>query len=156
MESYPVDIDAAQVVRWIKTEHERSPSTFKITARRSREVREIPMRQELHLGNEEREDLTEIATVGTLEIAPAHAAEGWLLRIVVEDEIGPRVFDGEMASAGEQQIDLGAFYHEFIRSGRGTANITGELEGPAARVHLARLLQAIEKNDRHPEQRAAH
>src|SRR3974390_1630140 len=101
MESYPIDMHPAHVVRWIRAEHERSPSTFRITARRSREVQEIPARQELHLRDEEREDLHEIATVATLEIAPGHAADGWLLRIVVEDEIGPRISEGEMASAAE-------------------------------------------------------
>ncbi len=155
MEIYPVDIDPAQVVRWVKAEHESSPSKFKIAARRSREVREIPVRGELHLGDEEREDLSEIATIATLEIAPAHAADGWLLRIVVEDEIGPRIFDGEMASEGEQPIDLGTFYHEFIRPGRGSANITGEVEGPAAKARLARLLHTIEKNRHRSEQRSA-
>jgi hypothetical protein len=123
MESYPVDIDPSQVVRWVKSEQERSPSTFRISARRSREVREIPARSELHLGDEEREDLTEIATIGILEIAPARTADGWRLRVIVEDEIGPRISEGEMASVmasvAEQQIDLGAFYHQFIRPGRG-------------------------------------
>jgi hypothetical protein len=146
MESYPVDIDPAQVVGWVKAEHERSPSTLRISARRSREVRDIPVRSELHLGDEEREDLTEIATVGTLEIAPAHAADGWLVRIVVEDEVGPRISAGEMASAAEEQIDLGAFYHEFIRSGRGRADITAEIDGPEGKARLAYLLGAIEKN----------
>jgi hypothetical protein len=156
MESYPVDIDPGQVVRWIKTEEERSPSAFRITARRRREVRDIPVRPALHLGDEEREDLSEIATVATLEIAPGQATDGWLLRIVVEDEIGPHVSDGETVSETEQQIDLGTFYHEFIRSGRGNANITGEVEGVEAGARLAYLLQSIEKNVRHPERRGAH
>jgi len=153
METYPVDIDPAQVVRWVKAEHETSPSTFKIAARRSREVREIPARRELHLGDEEREDLSEIATVATLEIAPVHAADGWLLRIVVEDEIGPRISEGEMTSESEQQIDLGTFYHEFIRLGRGSPNITGEVDGPGAKDRLTRLLQMIETNRHGSEQR---
>jgi hypothetical protein len=155
MESYPVDIDPAQIVRWIKAEHERSPSTFRLSATRSREVRQVLARADLHLGDEEREDLTEIATVGTLEIAPAHAAEGWLLRIVVEDEIGPRTSEGETASAVEQLIDCGTFYHDFIRSGRGNASVTGEAEGPAGRAHLAYVLQTIERNSHVSEQRAA-
>jgi len=145
MESYAVDIDPLQVVRWIKTEQERSPPTFRVTARRSRQVREIPVRPELHLGDEEREDLNEIATIGTLEVAPAHGADGWLLRVVVEDEAGPRISTGETASAAEQQIDVGTFYHEFIRSGRGTADITAESEGPEAKARLAHLLEAIER-----------
>jgi hypothetical protein len=146
METYPVDIDPTQVVRWVKAESETSPSTCKIVARRSREVRDIPIRSELHLGDEEREDLSEIATIATLEIAPMHASEGWLLRVVVEDEIGPRITEGGMTSEGEQQIDLGTFYHEFIRPVRGSASIVVEVEGPEARAHVTRLLGTIEKN----------
>jgi hypothetical protein len=146
METYPLDIDPAQVVRWVKAENETSPPTFRITARRSREVRDLPVRGEFHLGDEEREDLSEIATVATLEITPIHASEGWLLRIVVEDEIGPRISAGEITTDGERQIDLGTFYDEFIRPGRGTANIMAEVESPEGRAHLTRLLGAIEKN----------
>jgi len=146
METYPLDIDPAQVVRWFKAENETSPSTFKIVARRSREVRDIPIRSELHLGDEEREDLSEIATIATLEIAPIHASEGWLLRVVVEDEIGPLITEGGMTNEGEQQIDLGTYYQEFIRPRRGSANVVAEVEGPEARAHVTRLLGAIEKN----------
>ena len=32
METFPVDIDAEQVVRWIMTEQSAAPSTFKTTA----------------------------------------------------------------------------------------------------------------------------
>ena len=76
MEIYPVDIEPAQVLCWIKAEHETSPTTFKIAARRSKEMRDIPVRSELHLGYEEREDLSEIATVATLEIAPVTQVRG--------------------------------------------------------------------------------
>jgi hypothetical protein len=79
MQTYPVDIDPGQVARWLKAECEVAPSTFKISARRRQEAREIPVRAETHLGDEEREDLTEIATIATLEIAPVHAGDGWLL-----------------------------------------------------------------------------
>ncbi|MBO0753681.1 MAG: hypothetical protein J2P53_16295 [Bradyrhizobiaceae bacterium] len=144
METYPVDIEPARVVRWVKAEHQRWPPALKITAVRSREVRDIPARKEFHLGDEEREDLNEIATLATLEIAPARAADGWLLRVVVEDEIGPRLPDDETADAAEQPIDLRAFDREFIRPGRGIATVTGEAEGPLARHRLVRLLHTIE------------
>lgn len=91
MESYLVDIDPAQVVRWVKAEQEAWPSAFRITAVRSREVRDIPARSEFHLGDDEREDLSEVAVLATVDIAPGNAADGWLLHIVVEDEIGPRL-----------------------------------------------------------------
>ena len=149
METYPVDIDPRQIVRWIKAESEAAPATFRIDARRTTEVREIPLQRERHLGDAEREDLSEIATIATLEIAPAHASEGWLLRIVIEDESGPRISDGGSGVEGEQRIDLGTLYHDFIRSGRGTANVVAEVEGPAAKRRLTSLLHAIETNRPH-------
>jgi hypothetical protein len=146
MQTYPVDIDPGQVARWVKAECEVAPSTFKISARRRQEVREIPVRAETHLGDTEREDLTEIATIATLEIAPVHASDGWLLSVVVEDEVGPRVSNGGTGGEAEQQIDFGTFYKEFIRPGRGNANVIAEVEDPAAKEHLTRLIEAIDAN----------
>jgi len=146
METYPVDIDPGQVARWVKAECEVAPFTFKISARRRQEAREIPLRAETHLGDEEREDLTEIATIATLEIAPVHAGDGWLLSVVVEDEIGPRLSNGSAGGEAEQQIDLGTFYKEFIRPGRGNATVTAEIADAAAKEHLGRVIQAIETN----------
>ena len=132
MESFPVDIDAEQIVRWIMAEQAAAPSTFKTTARRITEVREIPERSEFHLGDEEREDLSEVATIATLEIAPAHASDGWLLTVT--------------ATETEQQIDLGTFYSTFIRPARGTANVGAEVDSPSPRRSLTRLLNTIERN----------
>jgi hypothetical protein len=146
METYPVDVDPEQVARWVKAECEIAPSNFRISASRRREMREIPVQAETHLGDEEREDLTEIATIATLEIAPVHANEGWLLSVVLEDELGPRVADGGSDGEAEQQIDFGTFYKEFIRPGRGNATVTAEVEDPAAKAHLTRLINAIETN----------
>ncbi len=147
VETYPVDIDPGQVLRWLKRESEISPTSFRIVARRTQEVREFPPTKEAHLGDEEREDLSEVATLATLEIAPVHANEGWQLKIVVEDELGPRMSQGD-GSDGEQTIDLGTFDHEFMHRGRGIANVLAEVEGPAAQARLDRLLGAIER-DRH-------
>ena len=154
METYPVDIDPGQVTRWVKAECDVAPTTFRISARRRQEVRNIPVRAETHFGDEEREDLTEIATIATLEIAPLHASDGWLLSVVVEDEVGPRVSEGGTSGETEQQIDLGTFYKEFIRPGRGNANVIAEVEDPAGKEHLTRLINAIETN-RHGVNRGA-
>jgi hypothetical protein len=154
MERYPVDIDPEQVVRWIKAECEATPSTFRTTARRAREVRQIPVSGKTHLGDDEREDLSEIATIATLDIAPAHASDGWLLSVVVEDEIGPHSL-GAGSVGEEEQIDLGAFYSAFIRPGRGNATVSADVEDPAARARLTRLLSLIETNRHSPAGRAA-
>jgi hypothetical protein len=154
METYPVDIDPGQVVRWVKAECEAAPSSLRVTARRSREMREIPLRQEAHLGDEERQDLTEIDTIATLEIAPTHASEGWRLNVLVEDEAGPRTSEASESGETEQRIDLGTFYKEFIRPGRGIANIIAEVESESAKAHVSRLVSAIETN-RHAKRSTA-
>lgn len=146
MQTYPVDIDPGQVVRWIRAEHETVPSAFTITARRAIEVKEIPLGKEIHLGDEEREDLNEVATIATLEIAPAHASDGWLLTVVVENESAPRLTEKGTAVEPEQKIDLGAFYRELIRPGAGTANVTAEVEGPEAQARVTDLLDRIERD----------
>jgi hypothetical protein len=75
-----------------------------------------------------------------------HASEGWLLSVVVEDEAGPRISDGGESGEIEQRIDIGTFQKEFIRSGRGIANVFAGVENDAARVHINRLIKAIETN----------
>lgn len=146
MQTYPVDIDPGQIVRWVMAEQQAAPAALRTLARRSAEVRDIPVRQEFHLGDEERADLSEVATVATLEIAPADASDGWRLTVVVEDEAGPRVPDRGAMAENEERIDLGTFYKEFIRPERGSASVVAEVENPAAKARMTRLLGRIERN----------
>lgn len=146
MQTFPVDTDPGHLVRWLMAEHQRAPSALKIAARRAVEVRDIPLQGKYHLGDEEREDLSEVAVTATLEIAPQHASDGWLLRVIVEDEAGPRVPDREMGIASDQQIDLGTFYRQFVRPERGIATVVAEVENAAAEGRLSRLIDAVTVN----------
>ena len=148
MEPFPVDIDPKQIVRWIIAEHRIAPSSLKIVARRIAEERQIPVRADLHLGDEEREDLSEVATVATLEIAPAHPSDGWLMTITVEDEIGPRGPGRGTMVEDDEQIDLETFNSRFIGPERGTATVVAQANDAAAEARLSSLLASIE-NDRH-------
>jgi hypothetical protein len=147
MRSYPVDIEPEQVVRWIMAECRAASSPFRAAARRATEVRELPTETRYRLGDEEREDLSEVATLATLEVEPVHAGEGWRLTVVLEDEAGPAVAEDGVAE-DEEDIELSTFYDEYIRSGRGTASVTAEVEDAAAEARLSRLLRQIE-TDRH-------
>jgi hypothetical protein len=64
MQTYPVEIDPEQLVSWVLAERQAQPSAVKATARRTIEMRELPIRREFHLGDQEREGLNEISTVG--------------------------------------------------------------------------------------------
>jgi hypothetical protein len=155
-ESYPVDVHPAQIVRWFKAELAVAPRSFRVTATRRQEGRELPVGKETHFGDEERQDLTEVATIATLEIAPLHASDGWLLRITVADEAGPRIPDRGVPNGREQQIDIGTFQKEFIRPERGIADVTAEVDSPAAKARVTRLLNAIMRNSHRPGRHMAH
>jgi len=148
MEPFPVDIDPKQIVRWIIAEHRITPSSLKIVARRTAEVRQIPDRADLHLGDEERDDLSEVATVATLEIAPTHPSDGWRMIVTVEDEIGPRGPGRGAMVEDDQEIDLETFNSLFVRPERGTATVVAEADDVAAEARLSSLLASIE-TDRH-------
>jgi hypothetical protein len=76
MESYPVDVDPAQVVPWLKAAKERSPSALRSPRSAAGKCAKFRLGRNLHLGDEEGEDLNEIETVATLEVAPTHSADG--------------------------------------------------------------------------------
>jgi hypothetical protein len=154
MRTYPLDVDPGQLVRWIIEEHQEAPSRFRIVARRASEVQDIPARKKLHFGDEEREDLSEVDTIATLEIAPAHASDGWLLTVEVEDEAGPRLPERGVLVEGE--IDLVRFYDEFIRPDRGIANVVASVDDDAAEVRLNELISSIEQNLHAPNRAGGH
>jgi hypothetical protein len=145
MRAYPVDIDAGQLVRWLVEEQKTAPGRFRIVAKCGAEIQEIQARREWRLGEVEREDLSEVETVASLEIAPHHASDGWLLTAVVEDEAGPRLLD-DGATAGGKQIDLQTFYSKFIRPGRGLVNVEAEAADEAAEARIEQLIRSIERN----------
>jgi hypothetical protein len=148
MEPFPADSDPKQIVRWIIAEHRITPASLKIVARRTAEEHQIPARAELHLGDEEREDLSEIATVATLEIAPANPSDGWLMTVSGEDEVGPRGPGRGTMMEGDDQTDLKTLRSLFIRPERGIATVVAQANDAAAEARLSSLLASIE-NDRH-------
>lgn len=146
MELYPVDIEPAQILRWVLAEQEVAPTRLKATATRAAETHELPTRKEARLGDQEQNELSEVATLATLQIRPADPAEGWSLTITVEDEVGPRLLADSSGVEPEQEIGIGEFFDEFVRPGRGVANAVAEAENPAAEERLNRLLEYIETN----------
>ncbi len=158
MATYPIDLEPEQIVKWLVAEQKATPAPFRIDVRRTTEVRTIPPRAEFHLGDDEREDLSEVATIATLEVTPALASEGWTLKVTVEDEAGPRVPARAARIASEQQIDLGAFYRQFIRNGRGIATASAEVTDAAGERHLRRLLDAmlVNRHGKKATSRAQH
>ncbi len=148
MEPYPVDVEAEQVVHWLLDEERLRAFDLLVRTTRSYQREELEAREEASLGEAEGEDLSEISEVGLLEVTPRQEPSRWTLRIRVEDDIGPRLPDDEPVPGTDEEIDLPTFYEEFIKADRGLAEVSAEVENPAAKANLTHLLNAILK-ERH-------
>ena len=146
METYPVDLEASQIVRWLIDEERRGTLQLRVTTTRSYAVEALE-KADLDQIAEEVEDLNDILAIGTLEVRPPVSKNGWMLRIRVEDRIGPRVPEDEDAPEEEEEIDLQTFEADFILPGRGTADISLEAEDAHAKASFTRLLNHMLRNE---------
>jgi len=151
METYPLDISADQAVRWLMAEARSGRTPGALTCTQSFLVEDIPPTPELHLGDVERDDLSEVTAVGVLELHPQHASEGWVFQIRVEDALNLRLMQdapvGDRGDLGEvQNLDLQRFHETFIAPGRGVAYVNVEAEDEAARLRFDPLLEDMQTN----------
>ena len=141
------DIDAQQVVRWLIDEQRRGTLDLNVFATRSYVVEALSEGEAQRLGDEEAEDLSDILAVGVLEVHPPALHGGWLLRLRVEDRIGPRSPEDDELSL-EEEIDLETFEAEFIRPERGEAEVLLEVEHAQGKARFTRLFKAM-LHDKH-------
>ena len=80
METYPVDLEASQIVRWLIEEERRGTLQLRVAATRSYAVEALE-KADLDQIGEEVEDLNDILAIGTLEVRPPVSKNGWVLRI---------------------------------------------------------------------------
>jgi len=146
METYPVDLDASQIVRWLIEEQRRGTLQFSITATRSYVV-EAFERADLDQMGEDAADLNDVLAIGALEVRPPNGKNGWLLRIRVEDRVGPRLPEDEDAPEGEEELDLQTFEADFIVPERGTAEVSLEAEDAHAKASFTKFLNHMLRNE---------
>jgi hypothetical protein len=143
MESMAIDLAPEQIVHWLMDEDRRDAFDLLVNTTRFYRTGELSSEERGSLDDDEEEGLSETCEVGILEVRPRHEPHRWVLRIRVEDDIGPRVPEDESVSEAEEEIDLGAFYEEFIKANRGTAEASAEVASAADKAGIARLLEAI-------------
>jgi hypothetical protein len=149
METYSLDIDAGQIVRWLLNQQRAGSLRLDILATRSYVVEALTERESQSFGDEEAEDLSDVMAVGVLEVRPPAVHDGWLLRLRVEDRIGPRSPEDDDGSLEEEEIDLETFDAEFIRPERGTVDVTLETEDAKGKARFTRLFNNMLR-DKHP------
>lgn len=150
METYPMDLDAQQIVRWLIEEQRRGTLGLNAVATRSYAV-ELANSQLERLG-EDAEDLSDVLAIGLLELRSPAAQDGWVLRIRVEDRLGPRLPEDGDAPEGEEEIDLETFEAEFTKPERGTAEVSLDAEDAHAKAKFSRIFNRILKDKHHAAQ----
>jgi hypothetical protein len=146
METYPVDLEASQIVCWLIEEQRRGTLQFSVTATRSYVV-EAFEKADLDQMGEDAADLNDVLAIGTLEVRPTDGKNGWLLRIRVEDRVGPRLPDDEDAPDGEEEIDLQTFEADFIKPDPDAAEVSLEAENAQGKASFARLFNHMIRNE---------
>lgn len=149
METYSLDIDAEQVVRWLMDEQRTGSLRLEGLATRAYVVETLTEREAQGFGDEEAEELSDVLTVGVLEVRPPAVHGGWLLRLRVEDRVGPRSPEDDDVALEEEEIDLETFEAEFIRPERGTVDITLEVDDAQGKARFTRLFNNMLR-DKHP------
>jgi hypothetical protein len=143
-----VDIAAEQIVRWLLTEQRAGRLRLEIRATQSYVSRPLDQSENIGLGEDESSDLDEVVAIGVVEVSPPAPNNGWLLRIRMEDPLGPRLPEDEPAPEGEEEIDLETFKAEFVAPGRATEDVSLITETPEAAMHFKSLFDALLR-DRH-------
>jgi hypothetical protein len=146
VETYAVDVDPKQIVRWLMNEERQRGSDLLVTVTRTYWRRALGPQDDSRLGDAERDDLGESAEVGLVEVRPRHQPSLWTLRIRVADDIGPALPEDEPVPDGEEEIDLATFYADFIKADRGLAEVSAEAESAGAKGSLTRVLEAMREN----------
>lgn len=143
MEAYPVDLDARQIVRWLIDEQRQGTLRLNIFPSRSYEVEPLSQSELQKLGEDESEDLNDILVIGVLEVTPPAEKGGWLLRIRVEDRVGPRLPEDEDTPEDEEELDLETFETEFIAPERGAVDVVLHAEDRHAKARFTRFIKEV-------------
>lgn len=143
MESIAIDLAPEQIVHWLLDEDRRDAFDLLINATRSYRVGALSEEERTSLDDTEGGEIGEISEVGHLEVRPRREPHRWVLRVRVEDDIGPRLPEDEPVPQNEEDIDLATFFEEFIASNRGIADVSAEVEGPAAKASLNHILREM-------------
>ncbi len=146
METYPIDLEARQIVQWLIEEQRRGTLQLHVFATRSY-VGEALGEDELRRLGEEEGDLNGGVAIGMLEIRPLAAKGGWTLLVRVEDRIGSRLpDDDDDALDGEEEIHLEMFQAEFIVPECGLTEVLLNAEDAHAKAQFTRVFKKILSN----------
>lgn len=152
METYPLDLEASQIVRWLIEERRRGTLNLNVAATRSYVAEDFEDADFARISDADVTDLNDVLAVGLLEVRPQNGESGWVLKIRIVDRVGPRLPEDEDAPEGEEDIDLETFQADFIAPDPNAAEVFLEAENEEAQARFTELFDHMIRN-RHPAKR---
>jgi hypothetical protein len=147
MTEYGLDMTADQVVHWLKDDL-AAGRRRKLEVRATREYAAEPVANLEEAGVSEDAEVAALTTVGILEAKAFGVEDSWVLRVRVEDVVGPHVPEDESVPDLPEEIDLDAFDAEFVAPDRGTTYVTLYADTPKAKKAFDRIFAEL-ITDRH-------
>ena len=147
MTEYGLDVDAGQIVHWLKDE-QAAGRRRKLELRATREYAAEPVTDLDEAGIGDEQDVATLTTTGTLEVRPSGVEHVWALRVRVDDVVGSHLPEDESVPEDAEEIDLDTFYEDFIVPDSGTVYVSVMAETPQAKHAFDRLLSEM-ITDRH-------
>lgn len=146
MTEYELDVAGDQIVHWLKSELAAGRRPVEIRA--TREYTTEPVTDMEAFGLSDEADVASLVTIGLLEVRPTGEHNGWLLRVRVEDVVGPHTPEDESVPDVPEEIDLDDFEADFVTPDRGTTYVSVGAETPKAKRHFDRMFADLIR-DRH-------
>lgn len=145
MAEYALDLDAGQIVHWLKGEA-AARRRRKLDLRATREYSAEPVPGDPENGDEP--EVATLTTTGILEVQPVDVEHPWMLRIRVDDVVGSHLPEDESVPEDAEEIGLDDFYEDFIVPDTGTIYVSLVAETPEGKHAFDRILPEI-VTDRH-------
>lgn len=146
MQEYELDTFCDQIVHWLSDELARQRPRVSYVATRDFVSDERADLQSAGLSEDT--GAASLVTVGTLEVTPVIADEGWRLTVRVEDTVGAHTPEDSSVPDYPQEIDLDAFQAQFTASDTCTEFVTLRADTETAKKRFDELFVDIVK-DRH-------
>lgn len=144
MAVYDLSIPADQLLYWLRHEPDRRLNQLAISA--TREYEYEPLADPERAGLNEDAEVAAAATIGVLEIRPLGSVDPWVLRVRVEDVVGPHTPEERSVPAGAEEIDLDDFERQFIVPKRGIATVTARADTVPAKRDFDRFFADLIRN----------
>ena len=146
MLEYDPEISADQIFHWLK--EELASGRQRITCRATCKYVADELNGEHVEEVNEDTGVHSMSTMATLEISPASAADGWMLKVFAEDVVGPHVPEDSSVPGGPEEIELDDFFTKFIAPDSGAVFVSVSAESEAAKAQFDSLLSEMTE-DRH-------